>query len=60
MNLEGMRKLTISKMEGHAMLHLKALMRKTAYNDDNNSYYYYHHHHHFLSQVFSLPWYFSP
>jgi hypothetical protein len=23
-------------------------------------YYYHHHHHHFLSQVFFLPWYFSP
>jgi hypothetical protein len=23
-------------------------------------YYYYYHHHHFLSQVFFLPWYFSP
>jgi hypothetical protein len=30
MDLEGMRKLTESKMEGQAMLHLKALIRKTA------------------------------
>jgi hypothetical protein len=30
MDLEGLRKLTESKMEGQAMLHLKALMRKTA------------------------------
>jgi hypothetical protein len=30
MDLEGMCKLTESKMEGKAMLHLKALMRKTA------------------------------
>jgi hypothetical protein len=30
MDLEGMRKLTESKMEGQSMLPLKALMRKTA------------------------------
>jgi hypothetical protein len=30
MDLEGMGKVTESKMEGQAMLHLKALMRKTA------------------------------
>jgi hypothetical protein len=30
MNLEGMRKPTESKMEGQAMLPLKALIRKTA------------------------------
>jgi hypothetical protein len=30
MDLEGMRKLTESKMEGETMLHLKALVRKTA------------------------------
>jgi hypothetical protein len=30
MDLEGMRKLTKSKMEGQPILHLKALIRKTA------------------------------
>jgi hypothetical protein len=30
MDLEGMRKLTESKMEGQAMLPLKTLIRKTA------------------------------
>jgi hypothetical protein len=30
MDLEGMRKLTESKMEGQSILHLKALIRRTA------------------------------
>jgi hypothetical protein len=30
MDLDGMHKLSESKMEGQAMLHLKALIRKTA------------------------------
>jgi hypothetical protein len=29
-DLEGMRKITESKMEGQSILHLKALIRKTA------------------------------
>jgi hypothetical protein len=30
MDLEGMHKLTESKLEGQSILHLKALIRKTA------------------------------
>jgi hypothetical protein len=41
-DLEGMRKLTESKMEGQSILHLKALIRKTAsrcllLNNNNNN-----------------------
>jgi hypothetical protein len=33
MDLEGMRKLTASRMEGHAMFTVKLLMRETASRD---------------------------